>query len=74
MPVRDSANLGPFAMSRPAVSRPTMPARMAAAVMRIPYRDHFGMGVWGCSLSVLLSRVRACPSLAMEAGNRTEHG
>jgi hypothetical protein len=64
----------PTAMSRPAVSRPTMTARVAAAVMRIPRHCHVGMDVSGCSLGVLPIRVDAVSGGAVAAGEGTEQG
>jgi hypothetical protein len=47
---------------------------MAAAVMRIRHRDHFGMGISWCCFRVLPIRVHAVPGGAMAAGKGTEHG
>lgn len=74
MPMAGGAGAAPMAMSRPVVSRPTMPARVAAAVMRIPHRDHFGMGVSGCCLGVLRIRGHAVSGRAVAAGEGTEQG
>ena len=59
----------PMAMSRPAVSRPTVSARVAGAMLvaRIPRHGHPGICVSGCCRSVL-----AIP--AMAAGEGTEQG
>jgi len=51
-----------------------MPARVAAAVMRIPHRYHFGLGICGCCLGVLPIRVHAVSSGAVAAGEGTEQG
>jgi len=74
MPMPGGAGSVPMAVSRPAVSGPTMPARVAAAVLRIPHGDHFGIGGSGCCLGVLPSRVHAVPGGAMAAGEGTEQG
>jgi hypothetical protein len=55
------------------MARPTMTARVAAAVMRIPRHCHVGMDVSGCRLGVLPIRVDAV-SGAVAAGEGTEQG
>ncbi|MGH6853290.1 MAG: hypothetical protein ACREDJ_08890, partial [Methylocella sp.] len=62
------------AVFHPAVPRPTMPARVSAAVMRFRRRGHFGMGGSGCCLGVLPIRVHAVSGGAVAAGDGTEQG
>ena len=64
----------PMALSREAVSRPAVPARVAVAVMRFPRHGHLDMGVSGYCLRVLAIHVRACASPAVAAGHRAEYG
>jgi hypothetical protein len=64
----------PMALSRPAVPRPTVPARVAVAVMRLPRHGHLDTGASGYCLRVLAIHVRACASPAMAAGHRAEYG
>ena len=74
MPMLRGSSAAPMAMSRPAVSRPTMPARVVAAATRTTHRDHFGMGVPRFCLGVLPIRIHAVTGCAMAAGEGTEQG
>jgi len=51
-----------------------MPARVAAAVTRIPRHCHVGMDVSGCRLGVLPIRIDAVSGDAVAASEGTEQG
>jgi hypothetical protein len=74
MPVPGGSGPVPMAMSRPAVSRPTTLACMAAAMVAspIPRRGHPGICISGCCVGPLVIRAHAISGGA--AGEGTEQG
>jgi hypothetical protein len=74
MPMLGGSGAAPMAMFRQAVSRPTMSARVAPAVMRIAHGNNFGTAGLNCRLSVLPVRVDAVSGSAVAAGHGPEQG